>query len=363
MERWAKEAGHALDEHNKCVKCHIHINMSRSQAYLEAVLHMKCLGAKGTRPCVSLHTKGQHDMSEEFEHYFFHGLRVHKSHTMATHGGLMLHFCTYCGSYGKSRANNLQKECPQVVSKYGKQALNMLKQDKHPVNQNKTPEVPHAHIESGISRSSHSGKLRKPRLLLGLKSAFEGRAAVSAGAVKFSSRAEPPVCNINNTKSKPTNSKDEPSRSNSIGRPPGDSTGCPRCWPLGASTLGYCICKDLDLLGIFEPTPPDPGKLGQSGPSIPGKRTGKPNIFRPCAMKKARLSSTTLIDVVAEGSQEHAKHSVSNSIKDHNNRTSSRGGQDSNIGCSRCWDVGASALGYCICEDLALVGMTPPSGN
>ena len=28
---------------------------------------------------------------------------------------------------------------------------------------------------------------------------------------------------------------------------------CARCWPLGASELGYCICSDLVLAGILRP--------------------------------------------------------------------------------------------------------------
>ena len=28
---------------------------------------------------------------------------------------------------------------------------------------------------------------------------------------------------------------------------------CARCWPLGASELGYCICSDLVLAGILHP--------------------------------------------------------------------------------------------------------------
>ena len=208
VEKWAKEAKHALDSNNRCVKCSLQIIMNRSQAYLEAVLHMNCLGSMKSLPCVSLHTRGQQDLAEDFSHYFFHGLRVHKTHTMATHGVLMLHFCSYCGAYGKSRSNNLQRECPPVASKYGKQALNMLALDRHPVNQDKDPEVPQAHRKAGTSRSSHSGKLRKPKLLLGLKSAFEGRAAVSAGAVKYDSRADPPVCNSFRSKPSSSSSKD-----------------------------------------------------------------------------------------------------------------------------------------------------------
>ena len=34
--------------------------------------------------------------------------------------------------------------------------------------------------------------------------------------------------------------------------------------------------------------------------------------------------------------------------------------QEANI-CSRCWPLGASELGYCICSDLALAGILPPA--
>ena len=61
-------------------------------------------------------------------------------------------------------------------------------------------------------------------------------------------------------------------------RPENDLEGlCPHCWPLGASDLGYCICDDLQMLRIAVPTSPVPGKLGQSGPSLPGKRINEPS--------------------------------------------------------------------------------------
>ena len=34
--------------------------------------------------------------------------------------------------------------------------------------------------------------------------------------------------------------------------------------------------------------------------------------------------------------------------------------QEANM-CSRCWPLGASELGYCICSDLALAGILPPA--
>ena len=38
----------------------------------------------------------------------------------------------------------------------------------------------------------------------------------------------------------------------SLSEDQGAST-CARCWPLGASELGYCICSDLVLAGILRP--------------------------------------------------------------------------------------------------------------
>jgi len=36
-------------------------------------------------------------------------------------------------------------------------------------------------------------------------------------------------------------------------RSPQETSTCPRCWPLGAASLGYCICDDLAIAGILPP--------------------------------------------------------------------------------------------------------------
>ena len=60
VSKLAREAGHSLNSHFKCVKCDLQLNMSRSIAYHESTLHMKCLGGKAIVPKVSLHTKPEH---------------------------------------------------------------------------------------------------------------------------------------------------------------------------------------------------------------------------------------------------------------------------------------------------------------
>ena len=99
----AKEAGHALNSSFKCVKCDLQLNMSRSIAFHKTTLHMKCLGGK-TLPNRTLHNRAGTDNAEDFQHYLFHKLAVHKSHAMATHGPLQLRFCTYCGAYGRHKS-------------------------------------------------------------------------------------------------------------------------------------------------------------------------------------------------------------------------------------------------------------------
>ena len=136
--------------------------MSRSIAYHEATLHMKCIGVKATIPKVCLHTKPEHDNTDkEFQHYLFHTLSVHTSHCMATHWLLQLRFCTYCGAYGRHKSCQLKRPCPSVPSKAGLQALRMLSKD---VNPGFRKEHPRGSKTSVLApRKCSFGKLRRAK--------------------------------------------------------------------------------------------------------------------------------------------------------------------------------------------------------
>ena len=56
VEEWARQAGHSMDSHQQCVKCHLKLNTSRNLAFLKQVLTLKCLGGKDSPPKVILHT-------------------------------------------------------------------------------------------------------------------------------------------------------------------------------------------------------------------------------------------------------------------------------------------------------------------
>ena len=157
VQEWARQAGHSLNAHKKCVKCHLQLNMSRNLAFLKQILTLKCLGGPDSLPQVILHTKPMEDGADSFQHYVYHGLSVQKSHTMATSGMLKLHFCSYCGAYGRARAYHLQEPCPLVPSKAGKQALNAIANDKDPGYRKEKPRGPKAHLEAGISRKYSLG--------------------------------------------------------------------------------------------------------------------------------------------------------------------------------------------------------------
>jgi len=113
----AKQAGHCLDSNRRCVRCNLQVNHQHSMAYLEAVLHMKCLGAvRGQH--IMLHNKLQEDLDSN-ENFMFHNLAVHGSHNMATHVSLRVHFCTHCGAYGVKQRVNLARPCPPCPRQAG----------------------------------------------------------------------------------------------------------------------------------------------------------------------------------------------------------------------------------------------------
>ncbi len=87
---------------------------------------MECMGGAGLKPHLALHNKpkDRHDLDHnEGQFYLFQGLRVHDSHPMASSMGLGFHFCTYCRAYGTERSKNLHRVCPNVPTKFGRQAL------------------------------------------------------------------------------------------------------------------------------------------------------------------------------------------------------------------------------------------------
>ena len=106
------------------------------------------------------------------------------------------------------------------------------------------------------------------------------------------------------------------------------SIECARCWPLGAAALGYCICEDLAIVS--------------AGPARP--RHAKVRVSPESSMEQC-------MPVHINQSQDVPDSSAA----------CSRSAPVDSIGCPRCWPLGASELGYCICEDLALVDVSPPS--
>ena len=57
----------------------------------------------------------------------FNNIKVHCTHTMATHVGLKVHFCTHCGAYGKDISHFLQQKCSPVASHADRMALESIR--------------------------------------------------------------------------------------------------------------------------------------------------------------------------------------------------------------------------------------------
>ena len=123
VQALARGAGHCLSDDFKCIRCNMQINLRCNIAYLDAVLHMKCMGG-GVKPHLTLHNKEM--TSDGPHHLMFNGVRVHSSHAMATHSGLALHFCTFCGAYGSLRSYNLGLPCPPIPTKAGREVLRLI---------------------------------------------------------------------------------------------------------------------------------------------------------------------------------------------------------------------------------------------
>ena len=94
--QWAREAGHILNASGRCVSCGLLcVGSRKSIAYLEACLHLPCLGSTNSGD-LKLH----HVPKVGSDWWLCHGLQVHCSHTIASHFSLKVHFCTRCGHYG-----------------------------------------------------------------------------------------------------------------------------------------------------------------------------------------------------------------------------------------------------------------------
>jgi hypothetical protein len=279
----------------------------------------------------------------EFQHYVYSTLSVHKSHCMATHGPLQLRFCTYCGAYGRHKSCHLKRPCPLIPSKAGLQALRMLNND---VNPGFRKEHPRGSKTSVLApRKCSFGKLRRAKEAYKTSRANfkrltfkgftknrqylpKGLSVDTVGPEGRSSKrrmdeplSRPPSLSLAaapDFERKKASTSANPSIRNTLS----DSIGCPKCWPLGASELGYCICEDLDLVNVQPLT--------------------------VLSSKPISLASSSC--AIASPSP----------ITYDSDTTSLPKTQEANT-CSRCWPLGASELGYCICSDLALAGILPPA--
>ena len=113
----------------------------------------------------------------------------------------------------------------------------------------------------------------------------------------------------------------------SLRNPQAANTVCSKCWPLGASELGYCICADLALCNVM--------------PLVPRQSPASSLEQFPNANSHVSASS---------GSQRTYDTDMPSLPRP----------QEANA-CLRCWPLGASELGYCICGDLAIAGILPPA--
>ena len=120
-----------------------------------------------------------------------------------------------------------------------------------------------------------------------------------------------------------------------------DSIGCPVCWPLGASELGYCICEDLELAKV--PVSTHSSSFSQIG------KNHRAQSSQPYFRDTARFCKSP--DKACQN--QVAKDTDTPSLPK-NQETST---------CARCWPLGASELGYCICSDLVLAGILRPASG
>ena len=131
-----------MDKNYQCVKCKLRVGVSRSLAFIQAVLELACITSNRS---VSYQLV---NLPKEENVYLFHRLRVHSSHRVAIHFGLKVHFCTRCGHYGQpsGRSVGLAHPC-SAPSRQGSQALRNIIRGKWPSYvgkdaRNKVPKIP-----------------------------------------------------------------------------------------------------------------------------------------------------------------------------------------------------------------------------
>ena len=129
VDLWARRSGHTLDHNFQCCKCKLRLDMSRNLAFLEAVLELNCITSNKSVSYQLVHLPRQ----EDEDIFLFHRLKVHRSHKVATHFGLRIHFSIRCGSYGQpsSKSVGLAKTCV-APTRQGRQALNNIVKGKWP---------------------------------------------------------------------------------------------------------------------------------------------------------------------------------------------------------------------------------------
>ena len=129
VDLWARRSGHTLDHNFQCCKCKLRLDMSRNLAFLEAVLELNCITSNKSVSYQLVHLPRE----EDEDIFLFHRLKVHRSHKVATHFGLRIHFCTRCGSYGQpsGKSVGLAKTCV-APTRQGRQALNNILKGKWP---------------------------------------------------------------------------------------------------------------------------------------------------------------------------------------------------------------------------------------
>ena len=108
----ARMAGHRLNTSDCCISCGIFVDMRKSLANLETILHMKCMGRSKCSD-VSLVSLPKSDELEGV--YMLHSVPVQSSHAAATHAGLKLHFCTYCGAFAHLWAPSAHKRSQEAL--------------------------------------------------------------------------------------------------------------------------------------------------------------------------------------------------------------------------------------------------------
>ena len=120
ISKLASEAGHRLDGNSVCVKCGLFAKPSLNVAYLEAILHLKCVGTKASISLVNM-------PGSDAGVFMLGPIPAHSSHSIATSGPLRIHFCCFCGSYSHitkhSRSRGLALPCPNKPSTFGRRAL------------------------------------------------------------------------------------------------------------------------------------------------------------------------------------------------------------------------------------------------